>query len=313
MKVRHFALLLLLGLIWGSSFFLIKLGVSEMPAVWVATGRMSVAAVFLLIVLRLRGLSLLRGWPVWKWLFVLGLLNNTLPFTLIPWGEERIASGLASILNATTPLFTVILAHFLTTEDRLNRQKLLGIVVGFIGVIALVGADLRDLTRASTQGELAVIVSSACYALAIIIVRLRLRQFDFVAVSASQFLAALLLILPVVLVTPPPTSLPSLQAIGAVTLLGLLGSGVAYLIYYGLLQHLKATQVSLVTYLVPITAVFWGAALLDETLSPTTFLGLGLILLGILTVNGISPRSLLQINTLYQRAVRSRRTRLTDG
>ncbi|MBI4759545.1 MAG: EamA family transporter [Chloroflexi bacterium] len=283
----NFSVLLLLGIIWGSSFMFIKVGVAELPPLLVAAGRMGIGALFLLALLMVQGKRLPRGGGLWARIALMGLINNAIPFTLIPWGEERIPSALASILNATMPLFTVLIAHYWTADERLSRAKLLGVTVGFLGVMALMGTDVTDPTRASTQGELAVIVAAACYAVATIFARKYLHGPEPAVLATGQLATGFVFTLPPILLTVRPgPAAPSFPALASVAALGLLGSGLAYLIYYWLLRRINATQMSLVTYLLPVTAVFWGAALLGESLGANHFLGLGLIFVGIMVVNG---------------------------
>jgi drug/metabolite transporter (DMT)-like permease len=286
-KPGELLMLLLLGLIWGSSFLFIKLGVAEVPPLLLAEIRVTSATLLLLAVLRWRGQGLPRDRRFWAQLALVGLINNVLPFTLIPWGEQHIASGLASILNATMPLFTVLLAHFWSINERLNLSRVTGVAVGFVGVLVLIGADLADLTRASTQGELAVIAAAVCYAIATIYARRHLHGHPPMLLATGQLSMAALWLLPLVAIgVRPLPPMPSPIALGSILTLGLLGSGIAYLIYYWLIARITATQLSLVTYLLPITAVFWGAALLGERVGAQTFAGMALILAGIMLVNG---------------------------
>jgi drug/metabolite transporter (DMT)-like permease len=277
--------LIVLGLIWGSSFLFIKLGVNEMPPAFVAGGRLASGLLFLLLALRVQRLGLPRRDLLGK-LFVVAILNNTIPWLLIPWGEQHISSALASILNATMPFFTVLVAHFATRDDRLTWRKLAGICIGFVGVVILIGADLRDVTSNSALGDFAVLLSSVSYALGAIYARQTLRGEDHTVIATGQLGLALIVTTPLVLLSMGGLqAVPSSTAILAVVALGVLGSGLAYIIYYWLLERASASQVSLVTYLLPITAVFWGAWLLSEPLGANTLAGLVIICAGIFLVN----------------------------
>jgi drug/metabolite transporter (DMT)-like permease len=285
--------LFILGLIWGSSFLLIKVGVAEMPPATVGAARLAIAMLFLLLVMRARRLSLpafflkdSKSLRLWRDIAIVAFFNNTIPFILIPWGEQHITSSLASILNATMPIFTVLVAHFLTSDDHFTRGKVGGVLLGFVGVIVLIRPDLSDLRRARTQGELAVIASAISYAIATTYARKNLRGHQPIVLAGGQLTLGFLWTLPFALATAHFTAVPSWQALGAVGMLGLVGTGIAYLFYYWLLVRNRATFVSLVTYLLPVTAVLWGAALLHEPLSAGTFLGLALICAGIALVNG---------------------------
>ncbi len=285
MGKKTYLLLGILGLIWGSSFLFIKLGVNEMPPAFVASGRLASGLIFLLFALRVQRLRLPRR-ALWGRLLVVAILNNTIPWLLIPWGEQHISSGLASILNATMPFFTVLIAHFATRDDRLTGLKLTGIMVGFVGVVVLIGADLRDVTSNSALGDIAVLLASVSYALGAIYARLKLRGEDHTVLATGQLGLALLVTTPLMgLSLGGLHAVPSLTALLAVAALGVLGSGLAYIIYYWLIERASASQVSLVTYLLPITAILWGAGLLNETIGVNTFGGLILICAGIFLVN----------------------------
>ena len=285
MAKKTYLLLGILGLIWGSSFLFIKLGVNEMPPAFVAGGRLASGLLFLLIAMRLQRLGLPQR-ALWGRLLVVAMLNNTIPWILIPWGEQHITSALASILNATMPLFTVIIAHFATRDDRLTWLKLAGIAIGFAGVVILIGADLRDLTSANALGDMAVLLACVSYGAGAVYARQNLRGEDHTVLATGQLGFGLLLTAPLMLFSLGGLqAVPSATALLAVALLGVLGSGLAYIIYYWLIERASASQVSLVTYLLPVTAVFWGAALLNETLGANTFTGLILILAGIFLVN----------------------------
>ena len=278
MAKKTYLLLGLLGLIWGSSFLFIKLGVDEMPPAFVAGGRLVSGLLFLLVALRVQKLGLPRQ-ALWSRLLMVALLNNTIPWVLIPWGEQHISSALASILNATMPIFTVIIAHFVTRDDRLTWRKVAGIVLGFAGVTVLIGADLRDIMSTSAQGDIAVLLACVSYGAGAVYARQHLRGEDHTVLATGQLGFGLLLTTPLMLLSLGGLhAVPSLTALLAVGALGVLGSGLAYIIYYWLIERASASQVSLVTYLLPVTAVFWGAALLNETLGPNTFAGLILIL-----------------------------------
>lgn len=275
----------LLGLIWGSSFLFIKLGVNEMPPAFVAGGRLVSGLLLLLVVLRMQKLRLPRR-SLWDRLAVVAVLNNVIPWVLIPWGQQYISSALASILNATMPLFTVLIAHVATSDDRLTANKISGVMLGFLGVVVLIGADLRDLRSASAQGDLAILAASVSYAIGIVYARQRLRGQSHTVLATGQLGLGLLFMTPLMALSAGDVhTIPSPIAILAVVALGVLGSGVAYVIYYSLLERASASQVSLVTYLLPVTAVFWGAALLNEALGVNVFAGLVLIFAGVFLAN----------------------------
>jgi drug/metabolite transporter (DMT)-like permease len=290
MSLRNFLTLLILSLIWGASFLFIKVAVATIPPFSVAFGRTALAAVLLYLVLRSRGLRM-PGWgSVWGTFLLMGLFNGAVPYTLITWAEIHIDSGLAAIVNALMPLFTVLLAHLFTGDERLSWMKIVGIFLGFLGVVALIGpAALKGLGK-DVIAQLAVMAAAGCYAIAIIYGR-RLKGITPLVSATGQLFCAAFLTLPMVLVFDAPWALsPSFISVAALTCLSLLGTALAYLLYYHLLQRIGSTNLSLVTYLLPITGVFWGASLLGERLHWSAFLALGIILAGIAGVNNRLPK-----------------------
>ena len=290
MSLRNFLTLLILSLIWGASFLFIKVAVATIPPFSVAFGRTALAAVLLYLVLRSRGLSM-PGWgSVWGTFLLMGLFNGAVPYTLITWAEIHIDSGLAAIVNALMPLFTVLLAHLFTGDERLSWMKIVGIFLGFLGVVALIGpAALKGLGK-DVIAQLAVMAAAWCYAIAIIYGR-RLKGITPLVSATGQLFCAAFLTLPMVVVFDAPWALsPSFISVAALTCLSLLGTALAYLLYYYLLQRIGSTNLSLVTYLLPITGVFWGALLLGERLHWSAFLALGMILAGIAGVNNRLPK-----------------------
>jgi len=219
----------------------------------------------------------------------MGLFNGAVPYTLITWAEIHIDSGLAAIVNALMPLFTVVLAHLFTGDERLNWMKVGSIFLGFLGVVALIGpAALKGLGK-HVLAQSAVMAAALCYAVAVIYGR-RLKEITPLVSATGQLLCAAFLTLPMSLVFDAPWALsPSSISLAALTCLSLLGTALAYLLYYYLLQRIGSTNLSLVTYLIPITGVFWGALLLGERLHWSSFLALGLILVSIAGVNNGLP------------------------
>ncbi|HYN89623.1 MAG TPA: DMT family transporter, partial [Ardenticatenaceae bacterium] len=287
MDARSWITLLLLALIWGSSFLLIKIGVAEISPIWVVAARTFAGSLFLLALMRWRRESL-PGRSLWPALVVVAFFNNVVPFTLIAWGELWIASGVAAILNATTPLFSVLISTSVG-DERLSVPKVVGIVVGFVGVVVLIGAGVREFTQ-GLLGQLAIVAASASYAIGALYVRRWLKGGRPIPLATGQLLLATLMSLPFALLPANlPQAMPSPLAVASITALGLLGSGLAYVLYYRLIAVVGATRTLLVTYLLPITALFWGWLFLDETITVRTLLGMALIFSGILLVNRERP------------------------
>lgn len=278
-------LLFLLGAIWGTSFLFIKIIVGEVPPMTLVAGRLGMATLAMWTLLQARGEPFPSARRLWKAYAVVGLLNGALPFFLISWGEQYIPSGLAALLQSTTPIFTIIFAHLLTSDDRFTAKKILGILLGFAGVGVLMLPNVHDSARSSLLGQLAIVGSSICYALASIYARKRLHDQPPLISAAGQFTMGFAYILPASLLIERPFPLKlSGAAIASWATLALLGTVVAYAIYYTLLQRTSATFTTTVTYLVPINGLILGTLILGEHLSPNLLSSLGLILSGVLLV-----------------------------
>lgn len=284
MSSTYLVLLLLLGAIWGASFLFIKVGVSEMGPLTFATLRVLTGSVVLLLISRFKRERLPTNPKLWLRFAIMGVFNALVPFATIAWGTQYIPSGLSAILNATMPLFTIILAA-LWGDERLSLNRVGGLLIGFAGIVVLTWPQLQGGLQASLWGELAVIVGSLSYAIAVVYARRKLAGQSPVIASLGQVSTGFLLFIPFFLLEKPWTFSPSVKAILALLALGVLGTGLAYVIYYRLIQGLGATGASLVTYIVPLFGVFWGWAILGERLSWHAFAALLMILAGLALVN----------------------------
>lgn len=279
-------MLVVLSCIWGNSFLFTKVAVEEVPPLTLVEGRLLLAGAVLLLLMRPLGLSLSLTPRLWAAITFMGLINNVIPFALITWGQQHIDSSLAAILNATMPLFTVIIAP-LWIKERLTGERALGVLIGFAGVFVLIGADLGAIAESSTLGQLAVIGASAGYAVGFVFARRYLQERAPVVFAAGQMVVASALLLPVALAVDRPFDLhTSAKAALSWAALGVVSSGLAYIIFFWLIQRLEALQVSLTAYLIPLVAVFVGWLVLDERLGANSFGGLVLIVLGVFIVNG---------------------------
>lgn len=277
--------LFILGAIWGTSFLFIKIVVTEIGPMTLVAGRLGLAAMLMWIVLRLRKTSFPRERRIWGAYAVVGLLNGALPFSLISWGEQFIPSGWAALLQSTTPIFTILLAHALTQDDRITGSKVLGVAVGFGGVGLLMWPEVRSGLSASVWGMLAIVGSSVCYALASIYARRRLEGQDPMVSAAGQFTMGFIYMLPPAFLLEQPLQInPTPRAVGSWITLAVMGTVVAYVIYYTLLDRTSATFTTMVTYIVPINGLILGALVLGESMSPMILLSLGLVLGGVLMV-----------------------------
>jgi len=250
--------------------------------------RVMIGAATLLVVLRVSSVALPRGRRLWGSFAVTGLLGVALPFAAISWGTQHIASGLSAILNATMPLFTVILAG-LIGEERLTARRVAGVAAGFGGILVLTLPSLRSGLRAGLLGELAVVLAALSYSVSILYVRRHvMKHCSPLVASFGQVTTAAVWLLPFMLWERPwAAPWPSPQVIGAILAIGVLGTGIAYILYYRLLAAVGATGTSLVTFVVPVFGIFWGWAILHEHLSWTAFVALGLIVVGLVLVNGL--------------------------
>ena len=296
---REWAMLAALSVLWGGAFFFNGVAVRELPSFTLAWLRVAVAAMALLLVMRLLRQHMPAGGRIWAAFFGMGLLNNAVPFTLIVWGQHHIASGLASILNATTPLFGVLVAHLLTPDERLTPLKAAGVAVGFAGVALMVGPDAAlGGWGAGVTAQLACLAGALTYAFAGIFGR-RFKRMGVapMATAAGQVCASSLLLLPAMLLADRPWTLamPGAATWGAVLGVGLLSTALAYVLYFRILAAAGATNLLLVTFLIPVVAVLLGALALGETLLPRHLAGMTLIGAGLAFMDGRLPRSLVRL------------------
>lgn len=290
MAGKDWALLGALSLLWGGSFFFVEVALEGLAPLTIVWCRVALAALLLAGVLRLRGLGVPRGATVWVALFGMGFLNNVVPFTLFALAQGQITGALAAILNATTPLFTVIAAHLLTADERITPAKLLGLFLGFSGVVLM-------LWSATATGELwakaACLLAAVSYALAAIWGR-RFRRLGVAPLGTAfgQVAASALMLAPVWLLVDRPWTMeaPELRVVGAVVGIAALSTALAYVIYFRLLASAGATNLALVTFLIPVSATFLGVLLLGERLLVPHLAGFGLVTLGLLAINGRVPR-----------------------
>jgi len=279
-------MLLLLAAIWGASYLFIKIGVDGgfLPFTFVV-GRTLIAALALYAVMLMRGEKFPRSRAVWYPMIVMAIFNSVVPYSLITWGEQAIDSGLAAILTAMVPLFTVVFAHFWTRDERITPAKLIGIAIGLVGVGVLFAPTLAQGIKIEFWGMLAVVGASASYGFSILVARKYLGGLSHLVASTSQLGAATLVMIPLSIAFERPWDLhPSMNAIAALLTLALLGTSLAYILYYWLIHNTGATRTSLVTYIMPFVGVVWGALILHERLDWTAIIGLLLIVGGILVV-----------------------------
>jgi drug/metabolite transporter (DMT)-like permease len=287
MTAWQWAMLLVLSVLWGGSFFFIGVAVKELPPLTVVAARLVIAAMALYAVVRFTGTAMPRGLRVWQGFAWLGLLNNVLPFSLFAWGQTHISGGLASILNATTPLFTVLVAHILTRDEKMTPGHLIGAIIGLAGVAAMIGNDAGSVFGAHVVAQLACLGASISYAYAGVYGR-RFSGIPPLAAATAQLVASAVLMVPVVLVVDQPWALPapSWATVAAILSQSLLSTALAFVLFFHILATAGATNVALVTFLNPMTAIVLGAAFLGERLEAAHVAGMAVIGIGLAFIDG---------------------------
>ncbi|HUZ81017.1 MAG TPA: DMT family transporter [Gaiellaceae bacterium] len=291
MTRRPLLMLLLLALIWGSSFMFIKVAVRELAPATLILGRIGLAALVLAVVVpAMVGAreTIVELRAHWRWLVVVGLLNTAVPFWLLSWGETRVDSGLASIIQASVPIFNALLAFGFFHEQRVTGRRLVGVVVGFAGVALLVGAQ----PQGKILGALAVVGMAVCYAAGGLLVRRRLSAARPQVVAFGTSAVAALVVLPAG-VLQAPADLPGWKTLGSVAILGVVGTALAYLLFFTLIAKAGAAYASFVTYLVPPIALAYGTLFLGEHIGAAALGGLALILGGVALGTGLQRRRAL--------------------
>jgi drug/metabolite transporter (DMT)-like permease len=289
MAWRVWIWLLSLSILWGGSFFFANVAVGELRPLTVVFGRVGLAAIALNIVLAVAGHRLLRRGAPWRTFLAMGLLNNLIPFSLFFWAQTHLASGLASILNATTPLFTLVVTHFLTTDEKMNATKMAALLIGLGGVAVLVGPSASAYLDSGLWGQLACLGAAFSYALAGVYGR-RFQRMGITPMEAAagQVTASAILILPIMLAVDQPWTLPALPSPAvwaALAGLALLSTALAYVLYFRILAEAGATNLLLVTFLIPVTAILLGATFLGERLELRQVAGMAMIGAGLALID----------------------------
>ncbi|MBL4870584.1 MAG: DMT family transporter [Robiginitomaculum sp.] len=289
MGKTEWVLLLALSVIWGGSFFFSKIALVEIPPFTLVFSRVFLAAVTLFVVIWRSGVGVKLPLPLITVFFGMGLLNNLVPFSLIFYGQTQIASGLAAILNATTPIFTVLVAHFLTSDEHINPAKLAGIILGIIGIGIMLKNDLTNGFDLSAFAMLACLGAALSYAFASVYGRqLKAMKVAPLIGAWGQVTATTIMMLPIMLIVDRPWTLstPSAPTIWAMLALGFISTALAYVIFFRILAKGGATNISLVALLIPMSAVLLGTTFLGEQLTWAHIYGMGLIGLGLVVLDG---------------------------
>jgi drug/metabolite transporter (DMT)-like permease len=280
----YLTLLLSLAAIWGASYLFIEIALRGLEPTTMMALRLVIAVAFLGTLMAVRGiLGRLRtaGWRA----FALGVINSALPFTLIAWGQKHIDSGVAAIANATVPLFVAILAIWLAHSERATGLRIVGIALGLVGVGVLTGAQ-PAVDAWAIVGTLAVVAASISYALAGLLLQRETTRLDPLTLSMATMVGATVALLPFG-IAQAPSELPGWKPIAAVLALGIAGTGVGILIFMKMLGDFGTLRAGFVTYLMPVTALLYGAFLLDEVITGLMVVGLALILSGVALGSGL--------------------------
>lgn len=297
MDSAAWAMLLLLSTLWGLSFVLVEVALTALPVFTLVALRVAIAAATLWVLVAVRRIPIPSDWRVWRAFLVMGVFNNAVPFALIVSGQTVTTAGLAAVLNATTPLFTALLAGLFLPDERLTPARLLGVVMGTAGVAAMIGPQaLSGLGRGEIGGQLAVLGAALSYAGSAVFARrfagLGVRP---VVIALGQTTASTLVLAPLALVLEGPFALapPGPGVWAAVIAMGCFATAFAYILYFNVLARAGASNVVLVTVLVPVVAVVAGAMALGEAVRPGQLAGMALIGAGLAVVDGRWPRRLL--------------------
>ena len=287
MSARNWALLLFLGAIWGGSFFFARIAVAEIPPLTLVLFRVAIAAMALHLYLGFRGPSFRLALPYAASFFVLALLNNVIPFSLIFAGQTELGAGLASVLNATTPFWTVLVANMVTSDEKLSWNKVAGILLGIAGTAVMIGPGLLAGIGGPVWAKFALVGASLSYAFAVIFAK-RFRALPPTVIATGQLTASTVMMIPVVLAMTGGANLfaASPHVWLAVFSLALLSTAFAYILFFNIIASAGATNASLVTLVVPVSAILLGAVFLGERLELFEVGGMVLIGLGLVTIDG---------------------------
>ena len=286
MRPSEWGMLVLLSIFWGGSFFFTEIALRDFQPFTLVFLRVTLAALILAGVVYISGRRMPSSLKVWRTFLVMGALNNAIPFSLIVWGQTRIDSGVASILNATTPIFTVILAHIFTSDEHMTLRKLTGVMVGFAGVYIMMQPELQDGFSWRGLGQMAVVGAAASYGMAGVFGK-KLVNTPPIVNSTGMLVCSCIMMMPFALIIEKPWQTnPSVESAAAVIGIATISTAVAYLLYFRILAAAGATNVLLVTFLIPISALLLGVGVLGEVIKVLESIGMGCIFLGLVIIDG---------------------------
>ena len=291
MKTKHWLIFILLGAIWSSSFMWIKIAVQEIGPMTLVAFRASFGLLFGVVVIFIGRASLPRTFKAWGPLLLLGITNVAIPFFLISWGEQSIDSAVASVLDATVPLFTILIAHYMLDDDKITLPKMLGLLIGFAGVVVLMSKDIFNASTSSLLGQAAVILASVFYAVNSVYIRKTTEDIPGIVRSTGPLISASAVMWLSTFLFESPVRMPQLGITWTALLwLGIFGSGLAFLMAYYLIHEIGPTRTTMVTYLFPLGGVLLGVVFLEEQLTWQLITGAILIVLSLIVANWVPKR-----------------------
>ena len=289
MPAVDWVLLIILAILWGGSFFFMAIALRELPPLTAVALRIGIGAALLAMLGLVVRQPLRLSMNIFLSFMVMGALNNVVPFALIGWALRDIPSGLAAILNATTPLFTVVVAHAATLDEKITVPRSIGLLIGFAGVVVMVGRGALINLDAPLSAQLLCLAAAFCYALAGVYGR-RFRTLGITPIqtAAGQLMASTILIVPLTVAVDCPCGphLPSLAVSLAILAAGALSTALGYVLYFRILSSAGATSLLLVTFLIPVSAIGLGTIVLHEPIDTSEIAGLALISLGLASIDG---------------------------
>ena len=286
MQIKYAIQILFLSAVWGVSFLMIRVAGNSFPPLWVAMLRCALGAGLLWIILRVGG-NKLPPRRLWPWLVLVALFNNAIPFTCFAWGERTVPSNIAAVLNATTPIWTLLFSKAVY-RTRATALTITGVLISFLGILVVIASHGSEPTvdGGSTNiftGSAIIGLAAVAYAIATLVAKLKLGGLDPIGLATTQLSLATVMLLPLALSGEPPSEL-QIGSISAIAVLGFAGSGIAYLLYYRLLEHVTATQLAAVTYVLPIWGLFWGL-FAHESIRLYAYLGVFITVCGLILMN----------------------------
>lgn len=285
MPIRYWALIIMLGAIWGCSFLFNAILIREISPLWVSAGRVTIGAVICWVFFFVTRRKAPTDWRIYAQLLVLGILNYAIPFALFPWSEEHLPSGIVGVINGMTPMTTVIVSQLWPGGEKATWNKVLGVVIGFAGAILLATPSLAAGISGQALAYLAAFAATLCYALTLNYAR-RFKAIDSAAVASSSLTAAALLMIPIAFIFSGTPVITRPETWGALFGIGVFSTSFSFLLVYWLLPKVGATNLSLNTFITPISAILLGVLILHESLAPAQIGGMLVIFIGLAFIDG---------------------------